>query len=260
MLSDPFVDLLKRLHPTQIDLLTEIVLAMLREVKEKFDASSDIASELFRISFRNRLLLHHATSEAKLTKKAFEYAFRAASIAAGRNASIISSQTNSGTDVVVDDVAFSLKTEADASIHTDRVTISKLMEARWIQQCSTLDDLAQAAVDRIPKHLQQYERILTLRAHNSHDNAIYYELVEIPRTLLLEVQRLTSSDFSPRTRQGGSTARVEVEGQHAFSLRLDGSDGKVTIGSLRLSSCQRHCSWTIPTSVPPTSNPEDPSP
>ena len=167
---------------------------MLREVEENFNSGSDIATADFRVSFRNRLLIHHATNEAKLTKKAFEYAFRAASAAAGKTAAITSSQTNPGTDVTVDGVAFSLKTEAAASIRADRITISKLSEGRWIQQCSTLEELAQATITRIPTHLQQYDRILTLRAHNLSMVKVLYELVEIPRSVLLQVQTLAAAD------------------------------------------------------------------
>lgn len=250
MAIDPLLEIVKRLHPVQVDLLIEMAHAMSRDVEETFDPSSDIAAADFRVSFRNRLLIHHAANEAKLTKKAFEYAFRAASAADGKAAFITSSQTNPGADVTVDGVAFSLKTEAAASIREKHITISKLSEGRWIQQCGSLEELAQATITRIPAHLQQYDRILTLRAHNLSAVKVRYELVEIPRSLLLQVQGLAVSDFSPRTPQGGSTARVKMGGQDAFTLRLDGSDGKVTIANLRVNLCTLHGSWAIPTVAP----------
>ncbi len=256
MSIDPLLAIVKRLHPAQVELLLEMARAMMRHVEETPNPASNIAVEAFRINFRNRLLLHHAANESKLTKKAFEYAFRAASAAAGRSAVIVDSQTNPGTDVVVDGESFSLKTEAARSLRANFITISKLSEGRWIQQCGSTEELAEATVARVPSHLLQYDRILTLRARNLAAASVLYDLVEIPRSVLLNVQNLKADDFSPRTAQGGSTASVSVDGQRAFTLRLDGSDGKVTISNLDIGLCLRHCSWAVPTVAPA---PEDES-
>ncbi len=216
---------------------------------DPLDASRAVSRQRKKVAdfIQAKAQILHATNEAKLTKKAFEYAFRAASVAAGRSAFITTSQTNPGADVTVDGVAFSLKTEAAAGMRADRITISKLSEARWIQQCATLEELAQATATRIPAHLQKYERILTLRARSLSPIKVQYELIEIPRAVLLQVRTLTAADFSPRTPQGGSSASVKLNGGEAFTLRLDGSDGKVTITNLHMSVCIRHCDWAIPT-------------
>lgn len=250
MSIDPLLAIVKRLHPAQIELLLEMASAMMRHVEETPNPASDIAVEAFRVNFRNRLLLHHAANESKLTKKAFEYAFRAASAAAGRNAVIVDSQTNPGTDVVVGHENFSLKTEAAKSLRAGFITISKLSEGRWIQQCSTTEELAEATATRIPAHLLQYDRILTLRGRDLSANKVLYELVEIPRSVLLNIQNLKPDNFSPRTAQGGSSASVSIDGRRAFTLRLDGSDGKVTISGLDVQLCLQHCSWVIPTVAP----------
>ena len=250
MSIDPLLAIVKRLHPAQVELLLEMARAMMRHVEETLNPASDIAVEAFRVSFRNRLLLHHAANESKLTKKAFEYAFRAASAAAGRSAAIVDSQTNPGADVIVDGEDFSLKTEAAKSLRPGFITISKLSEGRWIQQCSSMEELAQATVTRIPAHLLQYDRILTLRARDLSATRVLYELVEIPRSVLLNIQNLKPGDFSPRTAQGGSSAGINISGQRAFTLRLDGSDGKVTISGLDVRLCFHHCSWSVPTVAP----------
>ena len=109
--------------------------AMTVDIEEYLNENSDIISSEFATNFSNRLLIHHATHTEKFAKKAFEYAFMNASIATGKSAKIISSSTNPGTDVVVDKVNFSLKTEASARINRKKITISKLMEARWIREC-----------------------------------------------------------------------------------------------------------------------------
>lgn len=239
-----------RLDPVQVELLTEIARTMMRQVEETVNPDSDFATPRFTANFRNRLLIHHATNEAKLTKKAFEYAFRGACAADGRAGTITLSDTFSGVDVTVEGVRFSLKTEASKGIRPESITISKFTEARWIQQFSTLDDLAREAVRRIPAHLGQYDRILVLRARDMSATRLLYEVVEIPRDVLGRVAALTAADFSPRTAQGGSSARVAISGRPAFTLRLDGSDGKITIAGLQTEFCVRHISWVIPTVAP----------
>jgi len=242
------------LDPVQVELLTEVATVMLRRVEETVNPNSDLNSDLvtprFAANFRNRLLIHHATNEAKLTKKAFEYAFEGACEADGKTGFITVSDTFSGVDVTIDGTRFSLKTEASKDIRAEQIAISKFTEARWIQQQTTLDGLAKEAASRIPIHLNNYDRILTLRARELSGSRLQYEIVEIPRDLLRQVSTLTAADFSPRTAQGGSSARVAVNGRPAFTLRLDGSDGKITIAGLQIAFCVRHASWIIPTVTP----------
>lgn len=156
--------IVSNLKPTQIALLLEMARAMTVDIEEYVNESSDIVSPQFATNFSNRLLIHHATHAEKFGKKAFEYAFANASIATGKSAQIVSSLTNPGTDVVVDEVNFSLKTEASARINRKKITISKLMEARWIRECNSREDFASGVATRVTRHLQQYQRIFMLRA------------------------------------------------------------------------------------------------
>jgi Type II site-specific deoxyribonuclease len=244
------VALIEQLSEIQIRILSEVATAMRRQIDEVSNPESDIVTEPFRVSFKNRLLLHHATNEAKLTKKAFEYAFKHASNDAGRAAEITNSDTYPGADVIVSDVAFSLKTEASKAMSLQRLTISKLSEARWIQQCSSLEELAENTAKRIPEHLTRYQRIVMLRALNLSENKVLYQLIEIPISVLMLVQHLKVADFTRYTSQGGSSAIVKNNGLPAFMLRLDGSDGKVTISGLDLNLCIKHAEWSIPLGVP----------
>ncbi len=199
-----------RLDPIQVELLTEVARTMMRQVEETVNPASDFATPRFTADSRNRLLIHHATNEARLSKKAFEYAFRGACAADGRAETITVSDTFSGIDVTVEGVKLSLKTEASKDIRPDKITISKFTEARWIQQFSTLEDLAREAARRIPAHLSQYDRILVLRARDVSATRLLCEIVEIPRDVLGRVAALTSADFSPRTSQGGSSVKVTI--------------------------------------------------
>lgn len=238
--------IVSNLKPTQIALLLEMARAMTVEIEEYVNKNSDIISFEFATNFSNRLLIHHATHTDKFGKKAFEYAFVNASIATGRTAQVISSSTNPGTDVVVDRINFSLKTEASARINRKKITISKLMEARWIRDCNTREDFANGVTNRVVSHLQQYQRILILRAYSVSESQIKYELIEIPHSLLLGIRNLTANDFTTRTANGSCRASVYIGKNKAFTLSLDGSVEKVTILGLDIDLCLYHASWIIP--------------
>ncbi len=239
--------IVSNLKPTQIALLLEMARAMTVEIEEYVNESSDIISPEFATNFSNRLLIHHATHADKFAKKAFEYAFANASIATGKSAQVVFSSTNPGTDVVVDGVNFSLKTEASARINRKKITISKLMEARWIRECNNKEDFANGVATRVVSHLQQYQRILILRGYNLSRNLIKYELIEIPHNLFLEIINLTPSDFTEKTASGSCRAYVYIGDNKAFTLSLDGSVEKVTILGLDTNLCFYHASWIIPT-------------
>lgn len=238
------------LDPVQVELLTDIARVMLRQVEETLSPASDFVTARFAANFRNRLLIHHAVNEAKLTKKAFEFAFKGACEANGKTALITLSDTYSGVDVTVGGERFSLKTEAAKGIKADRITISKFTEARWIQQAATLEELAAGVRTRIPAHLEHYDRIIVLRARGLSETRLLYEIVEIPRRLLRRVETLTAADFTARTKQGGSTGKVRVDGRPAFTVRLDGSDGKISLVDVMMDQCVRHAQWVIPTVAP----------
>ncbi len=242
------IDVVKDLHPGQIDLLLEMAQSMKKNIQENISDKSDILVSSFTKNFSNRLIIHHATHEQNFKKKAFEYAFCAASISSGKKARIISDQTNPGADVIVDGEAFSLKTEGSKDIREKKITISKLMEARWIRECKTSRDFALETTTRVVDHLNRYERILILRSFDLSENFVRYDLAEIPLSLLLRIGKLTANDFTPRTKSGGSSAPVKHNGMQAFTLRLDGSVEKVTISNLRIDLCIKHGSWTIPNS------------
>ncbi len=242
------IDVVKDLHPGQLDLLLEMAQAMRKDIKEDISDKSDILVPYFTKNFSNRLIIHHATHEQNFKKKAFEYAVCAAATSAGKKAKIVSDPTNPGADVIIDGEAFSLKTEASASIREKKITISKLMEARWIRECKTSRDFALETTTRVVDHLNRYERILILRAFDLSQNFVRYDLAEIPLSLLLRIGRLTENDFTPRTKSGGSSASVKQNGIKAFTVRLDGSVEKVTISNLSIDLCIKHGSWTIPKS------------
>ena len=120
--------------------LETIVAGLSARFVEVIDSDTDIVTEPFAKNFRIRLQLHHATHEEVFKKKTFEFAFKAASIVAGRTAEMDEDVTSAGYDLKVDDVRFSLKTEAGKTTSGTHIKISKLMEARWIRECRTGQD------------------------------------------------------------------------------------------------------------------------
>jgi hypothetical protein len=238
--------ILSDLSESQIKLLAETADAFRGDVQSDINSSSDLCSPRFVKDFQNRLVLYHALNEDVLKKKTFEFAFAQAARAAGRSASVATNSTQPAQDVVVDGTNFSLKTEASASIREQRIKISKLMEARWIRECTTGHDFLEHVFSRVIPHLRNYQRIVMLRAFRRPGSLVEYHLLEIPHNLLLRAQSLTASDFTPRTDNGSSSAEVKDGSRLIFTLRFDGSVEKVTVENLEEARCIRHATWKIP--------------
>lgn len=239
---------MRQLTAPQIELLEEVIAALGHKVRLVRGEGSDLATSEFVDSIANRLLLHHATTEEKFNKKSFEYALKRAFEAAGLVAKITDSQTSQGADLVAGGTRFSLKTEAASGINESRLTISKLMEARWIRDCRTKADFAKGVRERVLPALAHFDRVLVLRAFDRPGQLVEYELVEIPPAVLRAMGDVGATSFKERTKNGSSSAQVTYRRFKAFRLVLDGSVEKVTVSGLEKSLCQVHCSWLIPAS------------
>ncbi len=245
MADNPYVRI-QTLSQSQQNLVSDVIGAFEKRIATEINPHSDICTTKFSEDFQNRLVLYHAMNEEALSKKTFEYALRGACRFDKRIAHLDANPTNPGTDIDIDGEAFSLKTEAAKSISRKSLTISKLMEARWIRECQNGDDYLRGVCNNIVTHLQQYQRILMLRAFGPKDHLYEYHLIEIPLDILLHSANLSAPDFKPRTKNGSSGADVKINGQKAFSLILDGSVEKVTIRSLDLQFCKLHGKWIVP--------------
>lgn len=232
----------------EIEWLISILDAIRHPTEEWINPASDIVTRTFADAFSQRLRLFHALHDPGevLTKKAFEFTFKGASYAAGRNAVLVDNSTHAGADAIVDGVRFSLKTEAARGIRRETITISKLMESAWTKDCKSINDFL-AVMPRVLAHLRQYERILVLRAFGrlATSPEVRYELIEIPKELLLQAEYITAADFKPVTKARGTTVAVRYGGRQAFYLVFDGSDQKITIRRLPVALCTMHASWTL---------------
>ncbi len=192
------------------------------------------------------MLIHHAVVEEKLNKKSFEYIFRDALRHDGKPARLTLSSVHPGADLILDETRFSLKTEASRGIRATKITISKLMEARWIRDKDKFG-LAQESVRRLSDHLQGYDRIVMLRAAYLASEQVKYDLVEIPHELLALATQIGVEDIAiSRGRSGGGSAVVRQNGRAVFTLKFDGSVEKITITNLLIEHCTIHATWTIP--------------
>jgi type II restriction enzyme len=194
---------------------------------------------------------HHAT--AVLNKKAFEFLFDAASVAAGRDSRLTPNPSFPGRDVTVDGTRFSLKTATLQGLEDRPIKISKFMELKAMRSFRTRVGFFEGR-KYVLAHLEKYDRILMLRVFGSlaATGEVRYELREIDCSLLAKLEHVTEADFVNPTQDKDDADRIESiscrvgDAHHPdFRVRFDGSVEKVTIDSLRTEMSPLHGSWVI---------------
>lgn len=202
-------------------------------------------NEAFIDRFGDRLITHHFNSHRPLTKTLFEHAFNDSLNESGMQSQLAESRTNPGHDITIQNTRASLKTEAARNISQKNIHVSKWMElgkGKWI-----LEDL----LVRFLSHLSNYEKIFTLRYIKSTDLIFKYQLVEIPKSLLLESENanLVVMEDSTQDPKPGYGYVFDEHGERKFSLYFDGgSERKLQIRHLNVSLCLIHAEWhyTLP--------------
>lgn len=248
-LLEQLYELAPQLTATRLSLLNQMAVALQAEFEGSPNTGSDFATPVFYEYFASRLLIHHAVVEEKLNKKSFEYIFRDALQHDGKTAHLALSSVHPGADLVLDGTRFSLKTEASKSIRATKITISKFMEARWIRNKDEFG-LAQESSRRLSDHLEDYDRIVMLRASYLATEQVRYDLVEIPHDLLALATQIEPQDITlSKGSSGGGGAVVRQNGQAVFTLKFDGSVEKVTITNLLVERCTIHATWQIPLTI-----------
>lgn len=204
--------------------------------------NSDIVTQAVLENLGDRLLSHHANSRQALSKDRFEFALEAALNASNIPAQLVKSRTNRGHDITIQNSPVSLKTEAAQNIKEDTIHVSKWMElgkGEWV--LSRLRDI-------FLEHMRSYERIFTLRCLSSDPSRIRYELVEIPKSLLLEAQNCVlevRKDSTQKPKPGYGYVK-DAAGDLKFSLYFDGgTERKLQIKHLRKDLCKVHATWVF---------------
>ena len=236
------LEVFDRLTASQRARLMRMAVAFGRQRNFWRDENSDLVTEEMLNSFGDRLVDHHGGSNQALSKDRFEHALESALNEAGIPAELVRSRTNRGHDISIRGVPVNLKTEASAAIKEDIIHVSKWMElgrGEW--------DLSFQR-DQFLGHLSNYERIFTLRRLKAAAGINAYELVEIPKCLLLKSAD-ASIELAERTTQSSTPGYVRVRDQHGnlqYSLYFDaGSERKLQVRQLQKSLCRVHATWTF---------------
>lgn len=235
--------------------LTEGQIFWIEKVTEQFQRpflftlkDSDIFTEQFVQEFGDTLRIHHCFSNEAFTKDKFEYAMEQCFQMIGSSAQL-ATRGNPGHDITVQDQMFSLKTQADKNIKAYKIHISKFMElgtGAWGDDPNDLFELR----DKFFIHLQSYDRIFTLR-RIAKEPQLHYELVEIPKSLLLEAENgqfemMINSKQSPKP---GYCRVYDQAGIKKFELYFDGgTERKLQIKNLAKEYCVVHAEWRFETS------------
>lgn len=240
------VDMLRRLTPVQTDVVRAIISRFAEEQVNELMAGSFLSPEAFEY-FSMRLAAHHAYSSSVLKKENFEHILEQAFLRTGIPAQRADSMTQRGADLAVGNVMLSLKTEAARDLKPGYITISKLMEAAWIKQITSTEDIPRYIQLMVMPHFANYDRIFILRCYPDPQRFQYirYDLREIPKHLLEAIGLLRPEHFSPLTKTRTTSASVYVDGVQALKFRLDGSDDKLTITSLDVNLCPLQAWWSL---------------
>jgi len=241
------VETLKGLSVVQVDVIRAIIHRFADEQFGELLRPGDFLTQEAYEYFAMRLAAHHAYSASVLKKENFEHILEEAFSRTGIPAKRADSMTVRGADLSVGGVMLSLKTEAARNLSQDHITISKLMEAAWIKQTSSVQDLPAFIASMVVPHFANYDRIFTLRSYPDRQRRgfVRYDLREIPKGVLAEIGKLAPEHFTPPTRTRTTSADVMIDGRRAFRFRLDGSDDKLTINYLDVQLCPLHAWWSL---------------
>ncbi len=219
------------------------VASVFREDHQFSVTKSDIFDETVLRNFGDAMRVHHCFSAEPFSKDKFEYVLVEVLKITGRRASM-APKGNPGHDITIDDVRISLKTQADKGIKDDHIWISKFMELGkgvWGSDPKELEGLRQQFFD----HLKSYDRILSLRALRKGPRW-KYELVEIPKALLLGADRgvLEMKLDSKQTPRPGYCYVKDQEGRSVCELYFDGgTERKLQLKNLQKALCRIHATW-----------------
>jgi len=219
----------------------------LRKFERLLD-SDIVTTEFLLEDFGDALRIHHCFSDEPFTKDKFEYVlvnvFKYYGIKADK-----SKYNHPGADITINDRRFSLKTQADQNLRVGSINIHKYMElgkGDWTDQEYQLKGLT----NQFLRHLENYDKILVLRniGRPSPISPYWkYELVEIPKRLLLKVKTgnyVMMSDSIQTPKPGYCRVFNTKTKALQFELYFDGgTERKLKINKIDKSLCIVHATW-----------------
>lgn len=237
---------LKALRKPQAEIIESIVYQFVEPYEVLLrNPTSDIITEDVLLDFGDILKAHHTFSREPFTKDKFEFALEKTLSDNGIPAEL-ATRGNAGHDILIYNEPVSLKTQADGQTKPNKLVISKFMELGGADWGDNPDDLYNL-MELYLNHLQKYERIFSLRCLNRGPHQWHYEIIEIPKSLLLEAKE---GDLEMKTdsRQKGPKpgyCRVYSQlGSLKYQLYFDGGgEQKLRVLHLDTSLCTVHAQW-----------------
>lgn len=142
-------------------------------------------------------------------------------------------------DIEVDGKKISLKSTKEKNLHIDKLKISKLTEAAWIQDCRSATIREEQTKVLFREYVYKVHSIIQLRYFKEKN---YYELVEIPVVLFRHIEELPRNAFN----SDGPTLEIPIgEDPPYLKVKLDRSDAKITINAILKSHCTILASWQL---------------
>jgi type II restriction enzyme len=231
---------LAKLTQSQIEWVAAVIRQFHLPYEFRRKDDSDIVTPAVLDMFGDALRIHHAFSRQALSKDRFEFALERSLNRTGIRAELVANRTNRGHDISINGVPVSLKTQADAGIRDGFLHISKFMElGKGDWELPLLRDM-------FLEHMRSYKRIFQFRCLRPGPTPYLYELVEIPKSLLLEGvdAELVVQARSRQTPKPGYGYVKDADGKLRFALYFDGgTERKLQIKKIRKDLCIVHATW-----------------
>lgn len=244
------VERLPALTDAQLNWVSTVVAQFEKPHTFRVNPDSNLMTQQIMQDFGDALRIHHCFSMEPFTKDKFEYVLEQTLILNGINAQL-APRGNPGHDITIQGTKFSLKTQADRNIRPDKIHISKVMElgkGNWSDNDKDLVGLR----EQFLRQMKAYGRILTLRTISRPPSQWHYELVEIPKKLLLEVMhgKFEMMHESKQMPKPGYCRVFDSSGSEKFALYFDGGgERKLQLKGLLKRYCIVHAEWSFPASV-----------
>lgn len=237
---------IEKLDEPAVVVVDQFVDAVLTPIEPSLLDGSWLTIKPWAEAFLARLKAHHALNTEPLSTTAFETAFNASCVAAGWVVKPAASATHRFFDTIISipsvgDMRLSLKASAAKDLKPHKIHISKLTEAAWIQDTRTQTDRRKRIVELFREYREQTDSIVMLRCFRKGNDILMYELVEIPTTIFSSIDQVSVAEAQQGTFPIPPGATEEPDAR----IRIDRSDAKITVTSIRIELCKVHGRWEI---------------